>query len=103
ENQHLASVTILALESIAPTATLANREVVSKLRVARRVGPRKGQPDAAASGGATAPSSSVPPSMTPEPPDPAIRLTLGCQAPRLATLKTFLHGQRQQMPEGMNV
>jgi hypothetical protein len=67
ENQDLAAVTILALESMAPRATLANREVVSKLRVARRVGPRKAQLDPAAPGGSTAPSSTVPPSTTPDP------------------------------------
>jgi hypothetical protein len=43
ENQNRASVTILALESVVPTTTQANREVVNKLQVARRVGPRKTQ------------------------------------------------------------
>jgi len=40
ENQKRARLTILALESVAPTATSADREVVTKLQVARRVGPR---------------------------------------------------------------
>jgi hypothetical protein len=67
ETQGRAAVTILALESIAPRATPANREVVSKLN-ARRVGPRKAQPDAAASGAPATSStvpSTVPPSTTP--------------------------------------
>ena len=45
--------------------TPAHRELVKKLKVARRVGPRKTQPAAAASGAAT--SSTVPPSTTPDP------------------------------------
>src|SRR5436190_9175150 len=65
ENQDLASTAILALESVMPTATQAHRELVKKLKVARRVGPRKAQPATAASGAAT--SSTVPPSTTPDP------------------------------------
>jgi hypothetical protein len=75
ENQDLSSVTIRALESMAPRATVADREVVKKLKVARRVGPRKAQPVAVASGVATTPSSTtpsstVPPSTTPGTPAP---------------------------------
>ncbi|HEV3141178.1 MAG TPA: hypothetical protein VGY57_11705 [Vicinamibacterales bacterium] len=42
ETQARASTIILALESIARRATLADREVVTKLNVARRVGPADG-------------------------------------------------------------
>jgi len=41
ENQNRASVTILALEAVVPPTTQANREVVTRLQVARRVGLRK--------------------------------------------------------------
>jgi len=43
ENQNIASATILALEAVVPETTQANREVVTRLQVARRVGPRKTQ------------------------------------------------------------
>src|ERR1051325_11544093 len=58
ENQNLATATILALEAVVPPTTPGNREVVKKLKVARRVGPRKVQPAAA---------SAVPASTAPEP------------------------------------
>jgi hypothetical protein len=41
QNQNMATATILALEAVVPPTTQANREVVNKLTVARRVGPRK--------------------------------------------------------------
>ena len=71
QNQDLAAATILALESVAATAAPANRELLSKLKVAKRVGPRKVQPTAAASGGTTPPATTVPPSTTPAPPSPS--------------------------------
>ena len=67
ETQRRASVTILALEAIASTATPEDREVVKKLQVARRIGPRRAPSDAAASVDAGAAASTVPPTT----PDPA--------------------------------
>ena len=49
ENQQRARATILALESSVPGVTQADREVLKKLRIARRVGPRTTQPDSTAS------------------------------------------------------
>ena len=65
ENQDQASSAILALESVMPTTTQANRELVKKLRVARRVGPRTTQPAAAASSGTPTPSPTTPSTPTP--------------------------------------
>jgi hypothetical protein len=50
ENQARARITILALESIAPRETAEHREVVNKLKVARRVGPRTSDPANAVTG-----------------------------------------------------
>jgi hypothetical protein len=63
-NQKLARATIQALEATAPRATQDQRDVLTKLKVARRVGPRKTQPDDAT-------SSTSSPSTTPAPTAPA--------------------------------
>jgi hypothetical protein len=77
-NQDKASATIHALESVVATTTPINRDLLTKLKVARRVGPRRTDPAAATPGGPTPPStataspellpSTVPPSTTA--PDP---------------------------------
>ena|SRR5438874_6925567 len=70
ENQKLARTTIHALESMAPRSTPAEREVITKLKTARRVGPRTTQPDDAAPStppAPPAPASSTPPASTSEP------------------------------------
>jgi len=64
ENQKLARNTIHALESMAPRTTTAERELITKLKTARRVGPHKTQPDDPAS---STPSSSTPPASLSEP------------------------------------
>jgi hypothetical protein len=85
DNQDKASATIHALESVVATTTPINQDLLTKLKVARRVGPRSTDPAAAAPGGttpapsapspspstatsSTATSSTVPPSTTT--PDP---------------------------------
>jgi len=67
ENQNLASSAIVALEAVMPTATQANRELVTKLKVARRVGPHKAQPAAAST-----PTASTTPATPPTPTSPAL-------------------------------
>ena len=70
ENQDKASATILALESVVATTTPTDRDLLTKLKVARRVGPRSTGPVAAAPATAASPtsaSSTVPPSTTPDP------------------------------------
>jgi hypothetical protein len=64
ENQRQARAAILALEAMVPGVTPEDREVLKKLQVARRVGPRTTQPDHATS---TTPAPSTPASPTAAP------------------------------------
>jgi hypothetical protein len=67
ENHDKAALTISALESLIPAP---RRDVLTKLRIARRVGPRRVQPPAtaAAGNGTTGAPSTVPPSTPPASP-----------------------------------
>jgi hypothetical protein len=69
ENQDRARATILALEAAVPGVTPQDREVLKKLRVARRVGPRKAQPDTAAADGSAPPPSAPALSASPAAPE----------------------------------
>jgi hypothetical protein len=71
ENQGLASTAISALEAVIPTDTQANRELVTKLKVARRVGPRKAQPTAPATASTTSTTPPGAPASPALPPPPA--------------------------------
>jgi hypothetical protein len=50
QNQRLASATILALESVVATTMPEDRDLLTRLKVARRVGPRSAAPDPATPG-----------------------------------------------------